>query len=200
MTTALSATTRPSTIATATDADKATAVLVLAFSSDPANRWAWPDPRQYLTGFPGFVQALAGRAFEHGTAYCIDGNAGVALWLPPGVQPDEEALGAVFQHTVDDETREDLFTIVEQLGAYHPSAPHWYLPMIGVDPGHQRRGYGAALLQHGLVACDRDGTPAYLESTNPENISLYERHGFEVVGTIQVGAAPPLFPMVRQPR
>jgi len=30
-------------------------------------------------------------------------------------------------------------------------------------------------------------------------VSLYPRHGFEVIGTIQVGDAPPIFPMVRQP-
>jgi hypothetical protein len=41
---------------------------------------------------------------------------------------------------------------------------------------------------------------AYLESTNPANLSLYVRHGFEVVGQMQAGRSPPLFPMVRQPR
>ena len=34
----------------------------------------------------------------------------------------------------------------------------------------------------------------------PANIPLYRRHGFEVLGTIQVEDAPPLFPMLRQPR
>ena len=46
---------------------------------------------------------------------------------------------------------------------------------------------------------DEDGTPAYLESSNPVNISLYQRHGFEVLGTIQVGTSPPITPMLRQP-
>ncbi len=41
---------------------------------------------------------------------------------------------------------------------------------------------------------------AYLESTNPLNVPLYERHGFEVVGTIEVGDAPAVYPMVRRPR
>jgi hypothetical protein len=30
--------------------------------------------------------------------------------------------------------------------------------------------------------------------------SLYERHGFEIVDTIQVGSSPSIFPMVRHPR
>jgi RimJ/RimL family protein N-acetyltransferase len=54
-------------------------------------------------------------------------------------------------------------------------------------------------MRHALIPCDRDRTMAYLESTNPKNISLYERHGFELLGTIQVGASAPLFPMLRKP-
>jgi ribosomal protein S18 acetylase RimI-like enzyme len=190
----------PITTATASDAEHAIAVLTLAFSSDPPCRWAWPDPQQYLASFPGFVRALGGRAFEQGTAYCLHGYTGAALWLPPGVQPDEEAVIALFQRTMAEAAREHIFVVFEQMGSYHPAEPHWYLPLIGVDPAHQGRGYGSALLRHALTVCDRDGTPAYLESTSPESIPLYERHGFEVLGTIQVGASPPIFPMLRRPR
>jgi hypothetical protein len=41
---------------------------------------------------------------------------------------------------------------------------------------------------------------AYLESSNPRNIPLYQRHGFEAMGEIQVGAAPVVTPMIREPR
>jgi len=74
------------------------------------------------------------------------------------------------------------------------------LPLIGVDLPQQGKGYGSALLQHALLPCERDTKLAYLESTNPKHIPLYERHGFEVLGTIQVGASPPIFPMLRKPR
>jgi GNAT superfamily N-acetyltransferase len=190
----------PILTATASNEDHAIAVLVLAFSSDPACRWAWPDPLQYLASFPDFVRALGGRAFEHGAAHCIRGYQGAALWLPPGVHPDEDELVALFQRTVAEDRQDEMFTVFDQMGRYHPDEPHWYLPLIGVDPGQQRRGYGSALLSHALAVCDRDGVPAYLESTNPENTPLYERHGFEVLGTIQVGSSPPIFPMLRTPR
>ena len=72
--------------------------------------------------------------------------------------------------------------------------------MIGVDPTHQRKGCGAALLRETLRQCDRDHVPAYLEASNPANMNLYRRHGFEVQGTIQVGSSPPLFPMLRTAR
>ncbi len=43
-------------------------------------------------------------------------------------------------------------------------------------------------MQYGLLPCDRDQTQAYVESSNPRNISLYKRLGFELLGTIQVGS------------
>jgi ribosomal protein S18 acetylase RimI-like enzyme len=72
--------------------------------------------------------------------------------------------------------------------------------MIGVDPVRQGRGLGSALLKHGLGQCDAQGLPAYLESSNPKNVPLYERHGFEVMGLIQPADFPPLYPMLRVAR
>jgi ribosomal protein S18 acetylase RimI-like enzyme len=188
------------TTATLADRDTAIGVLVLAFGADPMARWCWSDPQEYLATFPRFVQAFAGEAFVKGTAWCTDGGAGTALWLPPNAQPDEEVLGALMESTLSGQRRDDVFAILEQMGSHHPSESHWYLPLIGVDPAHQGKGYGAALMQHALAICDRDHLPAYLESTNPRNVSLYERHGFEVVATIRAGSSPPMHPMLRAAR
>lgn len=54
-------------------------------------------------------------------------------------------------------------------------------------------------MQHILQQCDRDRFSADLESSKPENIPFYERHGFELLDQIQVGTSPPIFPMLRQP-
>jgi len=75
--------------ATAAEADAVIAVVVLAFSADPAARWAYSDPQQYLTHFPSFVSVFGGNAFAHASAYYVDGYVGTALWLPPEVHPDE---------------------------------------------------------------------------------------------------------------
>jgi ribosomal protein S18 acetylase RimI-like enzyme len=188
-------------VKTATASDEASVidVVVLAFSADPVASWTWPDPQQYRLHFPRFVNAFGGKAFTHGSAYYIDGFAGAALWLPPDVHPDEDVLITILRRTVSEQIQKDVFAVFEQMGRYHPSGPHWYLPLMGVDPSQQAKGYGSALMRHALIPCDRDNKLAYLESTNPKNIPLYERHGFELLGTIQVGASPPLFPMLRKP-
>jgi GNAT superfamily N-acetyltransferase len=181
-------------------AEAATSVITLAFSSDPVARWTYPDPDQYLEYFPRFIKAFAGRSFENGTAFLAPDFAGAALWLKPGVGPNEdELLGLVWESTSSD-VQKDLFPLFEQMAKFHPTYPHWYLPMIGVEPSRQGSGVGSALLQHSLANCDADGLPAYLESSSPKNIPLYERFGFEQIGVIRSGDAPPMFPMLRKPQ
>lgn len=182
------------------EADQAAAVLCLAFSSDPAARWTYPNPHIYLSTFPRLVRAFGGKAFEHGTGHKVSELRGVALWLPPGVHPDQKALEAIMQESVAADRFKEVSSVFERMAGYHPTEPHWYLPMIGVDPAHQGRGYGSMLLRHALLQCDEDHLPAYLESSNPANVPLYERHGFVVLGAIQVGSSPQIFPMLRVAR
>ncbi len=193
-------TTRPVRTVAIAEQDPIIATLVLAFSTDPANRWLFPNPHQYLTYFPQFVQAFGGQAFECRTVYCSENYSGAALWIPPGVEPDVQPVIDLIQHSVSETDQTDVFAVLEQIEHYHPQFPHWYLPFIGVEPAQQGKGYGSALLQPVLETCDRDRIPAYLESSNPANIPFYERHGFKVLGTIQAGNSASIFPMIRQPR
>lgn len=199
-------TTTPLKKATTKDAASIIDSLVLAFSSDPAARWLYPQAQQHLRHFPSFIQAFGCQAFEAGTAYAIEDDSGAALWLSPDTHPDDQALEALLKRTVSPD-QETVFAVFEQMGHYHPSTPHWYLAVLGVEPTQQRKGYGSALIKPVLAQCDglrpagghRDGQLAYLESSNPANIPFYEHHGFELLGTIQIGASPPIMPMVRYP-
>ena len=96
--------------------------------------------------------------------------------------------------------KKTVFSVLEQVGAGHPEEAHWYLPAIGVEPHSQGKGYGSTLLARGLEVCDRDHVAAYLEATNPANIPLYQRFGFEVTGQIQAGSSPAITPMFRAAR
>jgi ribosomal protein S18 acetylase RimI-like enzyme len=189
-------------VRTATSSDETSVVqtIVAAFAADPVVRWVWPTAHQYLAGMAPLTMAFGGAAFEHQAAHCTDDFAGAALWLPPGVGPNEEAMGRIIEESVAGTVQGDLNAVLEQMATFHPNEPHWYLPLIGVDPPHQGKGHGGALLRYALERCDRDRCLAYLESTNPRNVPLYERHGFKAVGTIQAGSSPPMVPMVRTPR
>jgi ribosomal protein S18 acetylase RimI-like enzyme len=183
-----------------TERERAIAVVNAAFRNDPISRWVYPDDAVYEAAFPRIINAMSGRAFEHGSAYATNDLGGVALWLPPGVESDGESMGAVMEETVAPELRDDLMGFAEIQGAMHMHEPHWYLPMIGVLPEHQGKGYGSQLLSHALAVADQSHLPAFLEATTTDSRRLYERHGFEVVGEIQFGSSPTMWPMRREPR
>ncbi len=183
------------------DVDKALATLTVAFVADPVVRWMYPAAETFLSAYPRFLKAFCSPGIESGTAFSDEEFNGAAVWLAPGVEPDNEALIAINKAAIPPDRLDTFRTINEQIEQHHPhDEPLWYLPCIGVDANAQGKGIGSALMKHALRLCDEQGTRAYLESSNPANISLYERHGFEAIGRIEVGAAPPIIPMIRERR
>jgi ribosomal protein S18 acetylase RimI-like enzyme len=61
-----------------------------------------------------------------------------------------------------------------------PSTPHYYLGVIGVDPGLHGRGLGSQLLGSFCELSRRDplSSGVYLETAQPSNVRFYERAGF----------------------
>jgi ribosomal protein S18 acetylase RimI-like enzyme len=187
-------------VAAKPDRSSTIAVVTIAFATDPIARWIYADAADYLSYFPGFIRSFAGGAFDAGTAFISDGMAGAALWLPPGFSPDDETLTARFEATVDSGLLPELEDMFEQMATFHPTEPHWYLPMIGVETHRQGSGVGSRLLEYSLARVDAERLPAYLESSSPRNIPLYERFGFSVIGTIKTASSPPMYPMIRRAR
>ncbi|HVW45823.1 MAG TPA: GNAT family N-acetyltransferase [Solirubrobacterales bacterium] len=181
----------------AADRPAAIATVVDAFAADPVERWLWPADGEYARHFPVFAEAFGGRAFEGGTAWQIEGLAGVALWLGPGVEADEEAVGAALLGSVAEPRHEELLAILAQMTEAHPTAPHWYLPWLAVGPARQGDGLGGRLLAATLATVDEDRLPAFLETPNPRTVGFYERHGFEVVAVTSSPSCPPLTSMLR---
>jgi GNAT superfamily N-acetyltransferase len=176
------------------------ATLVLAFAADPVERWLYPEPQQYLCYFPKFLAAFGGGAFAEQTVWSLDAFSAVALWLPPGTEPDGDAITTTLAETVSREQHDDMFAVLSQMDAAHPSYPHWYLPWFGVDTALQGRGLGGQLMKPCLQIVDASRLPAYLETPNPRTIPFYERHDFEITGKAQAGACPPITFMLRAAR
>jgi len=65
--------------------------------------------------------------------------------------------------------------------------PHWYIGPFGVDPVHQRKGYGTFLINEIVKITKNENWPYYLETNKEENIDFWQKFGFEV---IEVGIIP----------
>jgi len=65
--------------------------------------------------------------------------------------------------------------------------PFYLLSILATHVDHHRRGVGAMHMKWGCDKADELGLPAYLEAS-PKGKGLYERFGFEPVGTMEFDA------------
>lgn len=78
-------------------------------------------------------------------------------------------------------TPDRLTRVLAELRDHHCDERHWHVGPVGVEPGLQGRGIGAAVMRLLCDAMDADGEVAFLETETPENVVFYRRLGFEVV-------------------
>ena len=119
---------------------------------------------------------------------------GVAAWFPPGTwSPGTEVRALAGYLRAFGRRIETAARFMSAAVHAHPrEQPHWYLAIIGVDPPRKGEGVGAALLRSRLERCDKEGTAAYLESSNLENVPLYEHFGFQVTGALDLPEGAPV--------
>tara|TARA_R110002110_G_scaffold405241_1_gene624242 strand:+ start:77100 stop:77699 length:600 start_codon:yes stop_codon:yes gene_type:complete len=166
-----------------------------SFANDPILNWVIPRVQLYPAFFKLFIEEIY---LPRGIVHTADDGRGAALWLPPGqrveVPPRMEMLNMVVKLLLA-KGPVPLWRINRQgalFAHHHPKEPHFYLQFIGCRQRNQGEGVGSSLLKHGTRICDEQHMPAYLESSNPLNVPLYERHGFEVTHKQAVGRNGPM--------
>ncbi|MCW3780908.1 GNAT family N-acetyltransferase [Defluviimonas salinarum] len=182
------------------DLDRMGALLTVAFAGDPFARWILPDPHRFTLSNYGYARINAEPGFADGANHIIGDGLGMAIWRPPGVVPDAEALAENAARTFQPDRLPLFQALIEACEPYHLDEPHWHLSLVAVDPVQGGKGLGSRLLAHGLAACDRHGLPVYLESTNRRNLTIYQRHGFELLAEVRIDGAPCRYPMCRPAR
>jgi len=71
--------------------------------------------------------------------------------------------------------------------AFHPTAPFTYLWFIGVNPSAQHQGIGSNLLKEVIQQSENQKRPIYLETSVKSNVVWYQKHGFELFHTLNMG-------------
>lgn len=188
------------------EADRVGAALADAFSQDPVFAWLIPTDvanrdRRLVTFFTSIARSYL-RRDKH--VYLAGDGVGAAMWAAPGSwalpmgEIARESMPAfrAFGRNLPRALRTQL-----EVEAGHPKDPkHWYLGYLGVRSDQQGNGIGSVTLREVLDQADRDGVPAYLESSNEKNLTLYERHGFRVTTSYAaLGRGPTIWRMWREP-
>ncbi|HEY8082698.1 MAG TPA: GNAT family N-acetyltransferase [Solirubrobacterales bacterium] len=191
--------------ATAADHEAAAEALALAFASDPCWAHLLPDDstraERLLAYFTAEIETLAPSYRE---IWVTEDGSGAAVWARPGrwrvpmrvTMAEGLQMARVFGRRLP----LALWALL-RLERHHPSTPeHWYLNYLGVEPRHQGKGLGSALLAPVLERCERERAPAFLESSTDRNRVLYERNGFKLTEVFDMPAkGPPVREMWRDP-
>jgi ribosomal protein S18 acetylase RimI-like enzyme len=178
-----------------------------AFARDSASAYLWPDPETRDVGLRWYYGVLVPRlGFGGGRVYVAEGGAGQSVWIAPGhgitvpAAVRAGALGFVPRFGVAAALRlKRLADTIDALRAETAPPGHWYLLLLGVEPAAQRTGLGEALMAPLLEEADVNRRAVYLETSDPDTLPYYRRHGFRVVGERRVPGAHRYWGMARPP-
>jgi ribosomal protein S18 acetylase RimI-like enzyme len=162
--------------------------VVAAFAADPAFRYFFRDGGEFTAQATTFAGHLFDKRVTTGTVWVIDGGASVAMWDPPDpADPHGEATSAKApQLPPATLARLDAYDVAVHQAL--PRTPHWYLGVLATHPASAGQRWGRAVMVPGLASATSAGLPAYLETTNPDNVDLYRRAGWDVTATFTIDA------------
>jgi ribosomal protein S18 acetylase RimI-like enzyme len=172
------------TVAGPADRERVLGSLVAAFRSDPVLRYLFPDDDTY----PRYATAFFGRLFDkrvgNNTIWTIGPGWSVAMWDAPHA-PEPPPNGALDNLPAAVRSRLDSYN--DAVRRALPARPFWYLGVLGTHPDYAGRRWGRAVMSEGLRRAAADGLPVVLETSNPGNVGVYRRAGFEVFREITAG-------------
>jgi GNAT superfamily N-acetyltransferase len=190
---------------TADDRTKLVAAMARAFDDDPVANWFAKQDARRARRIYDFMDVGLKITERHDEVYTTDDIDGGAFWSPPG----KWKMGILQQlmlmpAMIRTCTLRRVPTVMGGLNAIekkHPHKEHYYLLALGVEPDRQGRSIGTQLMRPILERCDREGIPAYLESSKDVNVPLYERNGFKVTEEMAVpNGGPKVWLMWRDPQ
>lgn len=170
--------------------ERAAAALSRAFASDPMYVYVLPNDDRRVKRLELFFRSLLRIGHMQGDVYTAENGKGTAVWLPPhkldvsfwngaragmGMLPFRWGFPG-FARLLQCSTAFEKVHYTEM-----NTKDHWHLLILGVDPADQGRGLGSMLIANGTQKADAEGKACYLETCAPQNVDLYEKHGFRVI-------------------
>lgn len=178
------------TIAMHPDTDGLASAMSRAFYDDPLFIHFFPNAAKREQHAYYTFRYMLTHAHNCGDVVATEGGTdGAAVWLPSRAM-EYSSLDLIRFGAIRGVLHQGIPALFRQLRALnimlamHRSIiiePHYYLAAVGVDPARQGKGLGSALLRPTLERFDDERMPAYLDTHNERNVSLFQRFGFEIL-------------------
>jgi len=191
------------------DVAKAAATLADAFSGDPLWQAVIPDYQSACKSVQAVFEVPVKYCMKYGAAFSssprIEGMAawvageyaGVTFWrmIVSGALRSGIKMGFKFAKKMMPLMR----PIEEERKKNMQDKKYIYLQVIGVGQEYHGRGFGGRLLRAVMGEADRTGRCLYLETETENNVAMYERFGFKLIGKIILPVENlPMWSMVRE--
>ena len=179
-------------------------LLAAALADDPATLWLHPkESTRRIRLARSFRSSLDdSRDCSDGVDLALDGTGaivGVAVWLAtfhilPRATVGRQlgALRTYGSHAAQARAG------AQATYAAGVQEQHGHLLAVGVSAKARGRGHGQDLIAAGMYRAAADGVPVHLETTNPNNLSFYERLGFDTTAVIDLPGGGPRRWLMRQ--
>jgi GNAT superfamily N-acetyltransferase len=176
-------------------------VLGRAFAVEPMMRWPLCEcddfEERLIRAFELFIEepVRLRMVWEAGTAM------GALIWMPAGQTDALDGANLAMRSVYEREDGARRFDrLWDWVQSKHPEEPLALLDSLAVEPAAQGQGIGSTLIRCGIDQARKEGHGALLQTGNPRNVPLYERHGFRVVDDGDVpGDGPHIWFMRRDP-
>ncbi len=189
------------------DIKRAADVFKRSFTNDPMINYIYPVNEMSDKLSSSFFGGTVRYYFEYGLTIKTCDMDGLSIWIPPG-KLKLNAWGIIKSRLfvipirlgrAGFKRQNILMDLTKKLHIKYAGCPHYYLMVLAVDPAHQSKGLGSALMRPVLQKADEEGMPCYLEASNERAVPLYQRHGFKVMEEAQIPDGPVFWPMRREP-
>ncbi|MEO0492700.1 MAG: GNAT family N-acetyltransferase [Actinomycetota bacterium] len=167
-------------LATADDLETLAATVVAAFDHDPAFRAFFGPGPEFGPMALAFATDLLRRRIATESVWMTGDGDALAMWDPPAGSVETPA--STLELPADARARLDEYDA--RVHAAIIDEPHWYLGVLASHPRRRGEGLARIVAQAALDAAAAAGLPAVLETTNPDNVAMYERSGWRTTAEL----------------
>ncbi len=174
---------------------KAIDCLVEAFADEPMCNHIFSNVDKKKEALTAYIEYIVKYGMRYGQVYTTSEKfEGVAIWIP-SYHSDFSNWKSIKSGGIKMVLKlgfkiikkiEGMNDIIKTLRENLVKEPHWVLSPIGVAPEYQGKGFASKLIRPFLKYLDKQQISCFLETMTQENLALYERYGFDVVGEIKI--------------
>jgi ribosomal protein S18 acetylase RimI-like enzyme len=168
-------------------------ILTQCFIDDPSFTFVFDETSDKINVLNAFFEFFVTDAMERGEIIIAPENQGACVWYPADVEifneRFEQTLSKIVSTISDSAGKESgkrFEHLIQKVGDNEPKQIHCEVFFLGLKPSARGKGIGQSLLKPVLDYADSKQVGCYLVSSNPRNISFYERHGFHKFCPIEI--------------